>query len=209
MKLYCCYDTNEITENQYCDVASGFCIVEKYEYAYQRELPRFQNIDPPVIGFPFYGIPFEDIPRSLYLGIGNKSVSEDNCYFCQEDFPETEEEANEIRRLFFESDRCDIVWFKICGSDSTVPSGYNFCGCDITYVPDLDGAFSIINDCMFICKWHGCDENGTEFSSFFESLNEKGLFRDADTALAYMKHYLSFDWTERGEYCVCEIYRKN
>ena len=39
-------------------------------------------------------------------------------------------------------------------------------------------------------------------------LNPNGLFDDAETALRYMKYYLSFDWSERGEFCLCEIFRK-
>lgn len=42
MTLYCCNETNVITEAPYEEISAGFCIVEKYEYVYQKELPRFR-----------------------------------------------------------------------------------------------------------------------------------------------------------------------
>ena len=209
MNLYCCENTNEIIEEPYSGIEMGFCIVEKYEYAYQKELLRFKEIDFKSFGIPPYGLPYEDIPRKRYLGIGNPYSVEEDYGDMEDPLPQSEDEVIEIRDLFYSNEYCDIVWFRIHDSNAVVPHGYRFCGYDITYVPEINGAFSIINDCLFICKWHGCDENGTAFSEHFELLNENGLFDDANTALGYMKHYLSFDWSERGEYCICEIYRNN
>ena len=44
MTLYCCNETNVITEAPYEEISAGFCIVEKYEYVYQKELPRFARV---------------------------------------------------------------------------------------------------------------------------------------------------------------------
>lgn len=63
------------------------------------------------------------------------------------------------------------------------PRDIRACGFDITYAPDINGAFSIINDCLFICRWHGCDKEGTAFLAYFNALNPNGLFDDAETAL--------------------------
>lgn len=207
MTLYTCYETNVITEDQYNRVESGFCIVEKYDYTYQKELPRFNKI----AGVKPYGLPYGDKPVKRYLGIGNQSSTEPPGYSWDIDaiLPNSEKEAVEIRDVFYSSAHCNVVWVRIQGSAATVPEGYQFYGCDVTYTPNIEGAYSIINDCMFICKWHGCDEEGTEFLDYFGQLNENGLFDKADTALGYMKHYLSFDWSERGEYCICEVFRKN
>lgn len=53
MTLYCCNETNVITEAPYEEISAGFCIVEKYEYVYQKELPRFRAMP----GIKPYGLP--------------------------------------------------------------------------------------------------------------------------------------------------------
>ena len=221
MKLYVCDKTNEISEILYRDAMklndqgvrlltqpeeNGFCIVENFDYTYQKELPRFKKI----AGIKPYGLPNGSVPRKKYLGIGNRAYPEDPARFWEDDvtLPKDESEALEIRDVYYSKEHCDVVWFKVHGSTADVPVGYEFCGYDINYTPDLDGAYSIINDCMFVCKWHGCDAEGTEFLDYYNKLNENGLFADVNTALDYMKHYLSFDWSERGMYCICEIYRR-
>ena len=212
MKLYICEVTNEITEEVYEDysynIESSFCIVEKYEYAYKRELPRFQKVFKKNRVIPPYGPPYKETPRKGYFGIGN-SPEADVGWWDYEDTIQSEQEAVEIRKELYSEESCDVVWFRVHGSVAAIPEGFELCGYDITFAPEIEGAYSIINDCMFICTWHGCDEEGTAFIDYFNVLNTHGLFDDTDTALAYMRHYLSFDWSERGEYCICEIYRKN
>jgi len=208
MNLYICYQTSIITVEKYEEQQSGFCIVENYDYAYKTALPKFNfkelNIE------PFYALPCDDLPRKRYFGIGNRPSNKGMSEYDYEYgfLPQTENKVLEIRERFYLAETCEIVWIRIHGASGAVPEGYLLCGYDITYIPDLEGAFSIINDCMFICKWHGCDENGTEFLDYFNKLNENGLFNQVDTALSYLKHYLGFDWSERGEYIICEIYRK-
>ena len=206
MTDYSCYETNVITETPYSGVESGFCIVENYDAAYQKELPRFRKSD-----FRAYGLPYGDVPEKRYLGIG-KLYSEESAdhVWNYDDTPlQSENEAAEINDTYYTKEHRDVVWFRIHGSMTPVPEGYHFYGYDVTYTPEPDGAYSIINDCMFICKWHGCDEDGTAFRDYFKQLNDHGLFNKADTAMSYMKHYLSFDWSERGNYCICEVFRKN
>ena len=89
-----------------------------------------------------------------------------------------------------------------------IPEGYEFIGYDISYPCDYSGSFSIICDCMFICRWHGCDKEGILFLPEFSKLNANGLFDDWQSAYDYMVKYLSEDWTERGEYCILEIFKK-
>jgi len=207
MTLFVCHETNVIKEEPYDEINTGFCIVENFEYVYQKELPRF-NKTPDIKP---YGLPYEDNPPKVYLGIGNLSNenSTQDANFYSESCLKSEDEVIKIRDTFFSKEHCDVVWFKVYGSNAIAPNGYETCGYDITFTPDINGAFSIINDCMFICKWHGCDKEGTAFLDYFKRLNDGGLFDDANTALEYMKHYLSFDWSERGEYLIYEIFRKN
>jgi len=206
LKSYICEAPSVIKEEPYRGPESGFCIVENYDYTYQNELPRFRES-----GFKAYALPHEDTPEKRYLGIGNMSSTEEDLGFSwgiDNVLLQSENEAFEIRDEFYSKEHCDLVWVRIHGSVVAAPEGYQFCGHDITYIPNVEGAFSMINDCMFICKWHGCDAEGVAFLLYFWKLNKNGLFDEADTALEYMKHYFSFDWTERGEYCICEIFRK-
>ena len=75
------------------------------------------------------------------------------------------------------SDRNDleVIFVRAAGSDADIPYGLHFLGYDVCYPPGGDG-FSAICDCMFLCRWHGCDEAGTEFTDDFMRLNENGLF---------------------------------
>ena len=204
--LFSCNETNVITEEPYEEISAGFCIVEQYDYVYQKELPRFNKVP----GIKPYGLPYGDQPKKKYFGIGNLSFEKvaQNYNFYLDSCLKAENEVIEIRNTLFSEEHCDVVWFRVYGSDAVAPQGYKSCGYDVTYVPDLNGAFSIINDCMFICRWHGCDDEGTAFQSYFEALNDNGLFNDVETAISYMKYYLSFEWSERGEFCICEIFRK-
>jgi len=206
MKLFSCNKTNVINEKPYEEIDAGFCVVEKYDYVYQKELPRFKKI----FSTKLYGLPYDETPKKMYLGIGNLSNenSKQDFYFYSESCLKSESEIIEIRDTLFSKEHCDVVWFKVYGSDAITPKGYESCGYDITYVPDINGAYSIINDCMFICKWHGCDDEGTAFLDEFRNLNQNGLFDEVEAAICYMKKYLSFNWSERGEYCICEIFRK-
>ena len=100
----------------------------------------------------------------------------------------------------------ELIWVRNSGTVCDVPDGYDFIGYDISYPCDYSGSFSIICDCMFICRWHGCDIEGTLFLPEFNKLNANGLFNDWQSAYDYMVKYLNEDWTERGEYCILEIF---
>jgi len=201
MKLFICYETNIITEQPFIGIESGFCFVGNFDYEYQKSLPKFKKNN-----FKAYGLPYEDLPIKKYLGIGIKP--DENISNNEENVLTSEDEAITLINILDKPDICDVVWFKIHTSLSAIPKGYRFYGYDITYIPGIHGAFSIINDCMFICKWHGCDEDGTVFLQHYTRLNENGLFNTVIEAIDYMKYYLSFDWSERGEFCICEIFRK-
>jgi len=40
----------------------------------------------------------------------------------------------------------------------------------------------------------------------FSRLNSSGLFGDIATAQAFLDYYLSFDWTETGDYTIAEVW---
>lgn len=206
MILYVCNETNIINNDIYEDVSAGFCIVEKYNYVYTKELPRFNQIQ----GEKPYGLPCNIQPQKIYAGIGNishENQSQKHMFYIENCF-KSENEVNKIKDTLFSKEICDVVWFRVYGSNAVPPDGYVSCGYDVTFPPEFDGAFSIVNDCMFICKWHGCDEDGLAFQKYYESLNDNGLFDNVELAVAFMKSYLSFGWSEKGEFCICEIFRK-
>jgi len=43
---------------------------------------------------------------------------------------------------------------------------------------------------------------------YFKQLNQYGLFPSSEQAKKFLDFYLSFDWTETGEYEVAEIFIK-
>ena len=63
--LFSCNETNVITEEPYEEISAGFCIVEQYDYVYQKELPRFNKVP----GIKPYGLPYGDQPKKKYFGI--------------------------------------------------------------------------------------------------------------------------------------------
>lgn len=98
----------------------------------------------------------------------------------------------------------EIIWVQLAGNNAPAPNDFILAGYDVSFFPE--GSFSAICDCMCIPRWHGTDDEGELFKSFFLQLNQHGLFKDAETALAFLHHYQSFDWTEQGEYQIVEVW---
>ena len=59
---------------------------------------------------------------------------------------------------------------------------------------------------MCFPRWHGTDPEGALFLSYFQRLNAKGLFDEPDVASAFLSFYLSFEWTEKGDYYIAEVW---
>lgn len=56
-------------------------------------------------------------------------------------------------------------------------------------------------------RYRGLDRNPLEsFRVFFEALNSHGLFDSPDTATLFLRHYLSLEWTARGEFEIVEVF---
>lgn len=177
---------------------SKFCIVYKYDCLYNSEISRFNGADTP------YALPGKNKKMKLYNGFDRKPLhftpdDEENC-------SKSKEAMEAYFKTIGERSMLEMIFIRITGSDDTVPTGMEFLGFDVCYTPDSDG-FSAICDCMFLCRWHGCDQNGTEFTEEFERLNENGLFDSKEDAVKYLYHYLSQDWAETGDFCILEIYR--
>ena len=98
----------------------------------------------------------------------------------------------------------EIIWCRIVGSNASAPPGFKSLGFEATYFDSSH--FSPSCDCMFFPRCHGTDSDGTAFALYFAMLNANGLFETPGEAQAFLDCYLSFDWTERGDYCVAEIF---
>ena len=218
---YECYETGCITEKEIYNIAQ-FVTVKKYNVLYAEELPRFRKQP-----LKIYALPYDDQPDKTYNGTGRmgldlgdkqrkkltdlqKHLSKkflDDFNFADE-LMQTESTALQFVSLFEESDNFELIWVRNSGTNHAIPDSYQFIGYDISYPCDYSGSFSIICDCMFICRWHGFDKEGVLFMPEFSKLNDNGLFDDWKSAHDYMVKYLSEEWTERGEYCILEIFKK-
>lgn len=111
MKLFVCNETNIITEEVYEEIEAGFCVVENYDYVYQKELPRFIKVP----GIKPYGLPSGDIPKKRYAGIGNVSHEKQaqDYMFYIDSCIKSKSEVTEIRDALYSKDYCDVVWFRV------------------------------------------------------------------------------------------------
>jgi hypothetical protein len=98
----------------------------------------------------------------------------------------------------------EIIWSRVLGSEVTPPEGHSSIGFEGTYF--VSDHFSASCDCMLFPRWHGTDEEGTLFLSHFRQLNAYGLFPTPEAAQDFLTYYLSFDWTERGEFVIAEVF---
>ncbi len=119
----------------------------------------------------------------------------------------TQERAIQYFDLISRRD-AELIFVRVAGCDDEIPNGFTFLGYDAAWVLGfcICDAFSAICDCMFLCHWHGCDNEGTEFLPEFQQLNSNGLFNSETEAAKYLIHYLSQDWSAQGEYCIYEVY---
>lgn len=184
---YECYETGFITEKDIYEIAQ-FVTVKKYNVLYAEELPRFRKQPLKV-----YALPYDDLPAKAYNGTGrmgldlgdkqrkkltdlqkllSKKFFDDFNY--ADELMKTESTALQFISLFEESDDFELIWVRNSGTNRAIPEGYEFIGYDISYPCDYSGSFSIICDCMFICRWHGCDKEGILFLPEFSKLNANG-----------------------------------
>ena len=193
-------EVNKITSDEYLFEYSPmqFCIVKKYEKLYEKEYDRFKDID-----CTPYALPGKNKNIQKYNGI-NREPNE----FTPDDMDEysIEKVLNYYRTL--DNQDIELIFYRIDGYEKKVPKGLKFIGYDIGYLygkGNGDG-FSIICDCMFLSRWHGCDYEGIEFKNEFDMLNENGLFDNKEEATSYLYHYINQDFAERGSFCIYEIY---
>ncbi|MBQ1893391.1 MAG: hypothetical protein II155_04720 [Clostridia bacterium] len=220
--VYSCYDTGVIDESDE-RFPAGYSVVKKYPVVYAENRSRF------ACPHRIYALPFLDKPERTYLGADRDGITpydrelreiltekERSLLARLKSFEENEyciikreEDAELLRGMAKSSDDYEIIHTRVAGSGDAFPESWCFLGYDVCYEVECGGGFSIICDCMFICRWHGCDDEGTLFIEDYEKLNENGLFGSWNDAYRYMVKYLNQDWSERGDYAIYEVRGKN
>lgn len=201
--IYSCENFGEIiklTTNEYQEpfVFSQFVIVKKYETLYKDELPRFEKHE----NTP-YALPAKGKSIMVYKGLDREPLE-----YTPDDFHEySPENAVQFFASCVDQD-AELLFVRVAGCEDKIPDGLTLLGYDAAWIfgYGICDGFSAICDCMFLCRWHGCDNEGTEFLSEFKKLNKNGLFDTAEETDEYLIHYLSQDWAEQGEYCIYEVY---
>lgn len=175
-----------------------FCIVKKYEKLYEKEYDRFKDSD-----YTPYALPGKSKNIRIYSGLDREPNE-----FTPDDIDEysIKEVLNYYQSL--DNQDAELIFYRIDGYEKEVPKGLKFIGYDVGYLygKGNNNGFSIICDCMFLCRWHGCDYEGVEFKKEFDMLNKYGLFDSNKDAISYLYHYLNQDFAEIGSFCIYEIY---
>ncbi len=215
------YEQGEIEEVPF-DFPARFAIVKRYPQLFRAYRAERQKIR------PFYGHPYTDRIVKPYCGTdregfdfysGNnlrepRNASEETLLSrmrnegIADPALKTEADAETAFGMLRRPEDFEILHVRLAGTDDAYPADWEFLGYDVGYTVLCTGAFSIVGDCLFLPTWHGCDDEGTLFSEDYGRLNENGLFSDWDDAYAYLVKYRNEDWSEMGQFSICEVRHK-
>lgn len=206
IKVYLCEEPGQINETtadelMYIDypvATSQFCIVRKYAVMRDAILPNFNGER----NLP-YAYPEQNVKKKEYYGIDREEL----LYTPEEMAVFSETQADEYLNSLENKQDLELIFVRAYGQEDSIPSGYTFYGYDVSYpVGELSDGFSIIGDCLFWGRWHGCDREGTMFANEYKALNRYGLFNTAEEAYLYMVKYLNQNFAGTGEYILYEVY---
>jgi hypothetical protein len=202
------------------EIEAGYLIVKTYPNLYQEYAQRYK------LTKAFYALPRIDrSPNNYeiqYRGLDRDALDpyKDSKKLAEIRMAELEENnectdgflflpstVKDVLSYLDNADAYEVIWTKIAKSSHPIPEQFLSIGFEPSYF--VGDHFSASCDCMLIPRWHGSDEEGTLFDDYFRKLNKYGLFEAPDTALAFLDYYLSFDWTETGEYEIVEVFIKN
>jgi hypothetical protein len=212
---------------------NGFLIVKKFEVLYEEYKERYN------LTSDCYAIPRIDrLPinyRIQYRGIDRESLTPNDKYprnlaeirlarlDAQRKYNHPDIYYNELILVgdFIDINLLDEM-FTLLGDDESkyeaifvkkaeisckIPRSFSSIGFEPSYF--YSDHFSASCDCMLFPRWHGTDEDGTLFLNYFNQLNLFGLFNSIKIAKEFLDYYLSFDWTETGDYYITEILLKD
>ncbi len=208
----------------------GYLVVEKYPYLYEKYKQRYQlthdlyalprmDRNPEDYPIQYRGIdrdclePNDMAPRNLaemrMAEIAMQVKKEKRDYYYSEYYPDQDfipvEMLDEMYE-WLEDDRpkFETIFVRIAGIPCDIPEGYRSIGFEPSYFNS--DHFSASCDCMLISRWHRTDNEGSLFLRYFNQLNKYGMFDSPEAAREFLDYYLSFDWTERGEYFITEVF---
>ena len=200
-------------------IEAGFLIVKTFPKLYQDYVDRYE------LAKSFYALPRIDLSPSdyeiQYRGLDrdaldpyedSENLSEIRMFEleeekkCEDGFLFSNNDVSDVMGYLFDFDLYETIWTRIAKSHQQPPENFISIGFEPSYF--VGDHFSASCDCMMIPRWHGTDEEGTLFKDYFGSLNKYGLFGTSDLASDFLDFYLSFDWTETGEYEMAEVFIK-
>jgi len=201
------------------EIEAGFLIVKTFPKLYLDYAQRYE------LSKPFYALPRIDLDpddyeiqyRGLDRDVLDAYSDSDNlaeirmCELekdnkCEDGFLFTQADVNDVMGYLTDPTIYEIIWTRISKSDHKPPDGFISIGFEPSYF--VGDHFSASCDCMLIPRWHGTDNEGILFKDYFNKLNKHGLFETHDIAKSFLDFYLSFDWTETGEYEISEVFIK-
>ncbi len=204
------------------EVASGFLVVKRFDALY-REFARDPRWEMPIYALPRFGtepdrlsVRYRGLDRDALRAAGkgrawaNAMLGEvRNAELMGEGrdgFLASYEQALDV--LGWQDEETpgtyEIVWTQIAHQAAPPPSAFVRLGFEPTYF--TGDHFSAVCDCMCFPRWHGTDPQGVLFQAHFAQLNANGLFDEAALAAEFLAYYLSFDWTETGEYEIASVW---
>lgn len=209
--------------------SSGFLVVRSFSFLYR----RFDK--PVTIGRDVYAIPRTDRKAEAsarqYRGIDRepleawsaeeleldypyipKPTEPEACLrmsaleskgLVQDNFIATQADALEVFRRLRVPEEWDLIWAARVDRAHRPPEGSVLLGYEATYF--CRDHFSAVCDSMCFPRWHGTDQAGELFASYFQLLNHAALFNSPEDAQRFLQFYRSTNWTETGDYAIAEI----
>jgi hypothetical protein len=198
-------------------VTKGFLVLKRFEPLF-REFAAKPEFDRRIYALPVFGdepssaaIRYRGLDRDAIEAYAQGSLAEIRMAELDPDdngggFIGTLEQAREVLRWAEEEAPgvYEIAWAQVAGTAHTTPAGFELLGFEPSYF--TGDHFSASCDCLCFPRWHGTDREGVLFREHFTHLNANGLFRSAQEASEFLRYYLSFDWTETGEYEIAEVW---
>lgn len=201
------------------NLTNGFLVVKRFEHIYSTFAKR-SGFDKDIYALPLTGTTHSRL-TVRYRGLDREAISpspkgllaeirlyelKGNAIDGTEDFLTTHGDALDVlswANVEFPG-AYEIVWTRLASNEGPPPEGFACLGFDATYL--TGDHFSAICDCMCFPRWHGTDPEGVLFRDHFNRLNTNGLFDDAEHASKFLARYLSFDWTETGDYEIASVW---
>ncbi len=198
-------------------VTSGFLVLKRFEHLF-REFAAKPEFDRRIYALPLFGddpskatIRYRGLDRNAIEPYASGSLAEIRMAELDPDdtggglIASLEHALDVLRWAEQEAPGVfELAWARVAGTPQAPPGAFEFLGFEPSYF--TGDHFSASCDSLCFPRWHGTDPEGLLFGEHFRRLNRDGLFPSAEEATAFLAYYLSFDWTETGEYEIAEVW---